>query len=65
MTPEADPCEWYPAEGRPATTSDPSHGDATVSLDGGEWHLCARCAELPAFARFRVRKPLLGARGSS
>jgi hypothetical protein len=37
------------------------HGVATVSLGNGEWHLCASCAALPAFERFKVRKLLASA----
>lgn len=52
-------CEWHPAESRPATVDDPSHGEATVSVGAnGQWHLCAACAALPRFARYRVRKAL-------
>jgi hypothetical protein len=56
---QPDPCEWNPAADRPAREGEPSHGDATVSLGAeGEWHLCASCAALPVFARFKVRKAL-------
>lgn len=54
-----DPCEWHPSENRPAQTGDASHADATVSVGSdGEFHLCASCAALPRFARFKVRRPL-------
>jgi hypothetical protein len=58
---EPDCCEWEPKEGRPSHEGDEPHGDATVSLDNGHWHLCASCAALPAFERFRVRKLLASA----
>jgi len=61
---DCDECEWYPSEGRPACEKDETHGNATVSLGDGQWHLCASCAALPAFDRFRVRKPLPGAGGA-
>jgi hypothetical protein len=54
-----DKCEWNPKAGCPALLTDEPHGDATVSVGpNGEWHLCARCAALPAFALFTVRKAL-------
>jgi hypothetical protein len=37
------------------------HGVATVSLGNGDWHLCAACAALPAFERFKVRRLLASA----
>jgi hypothetical protein len=62
----ADRCEWNPKAGCPARLDDEPHGNATVSVGDGEWHLCARCAALPAFERFTVRKalPLRGVEGS-
>ncbi len=61
---QPDPCEWDPEHGRPAHVDDAPHGDATVSLGDGQWHLCASCAALPAFDRFTVRKPLRQAGGT-
>jgi hypothetical protein len=56
---QPDPCEWNPAEDRPAREGDKPHADATVSLGAdGEWHVCASCAALPVFARFKVRKQM-------
>lgn len=52
-------CEWYPDEGRAATSHDPVHGKAEVVVGArGQWHLCRSCAALPEFRRFRVRKPV-------
>lgn len=35
------------------------NNEATVSVGHeGKWHLCDRCAALPHFKRYRVRKPL-------
>lgn len=54
-----DGCEWFPAEDRPARMDDVPHAVATVSVGAnGAWHLCASCAALPRFKRFRVRKQL-------
>jgi hypothetical protein len=59
-------CEWDPVMGGPAW--DLADGSArlngctrkaTVSVGAnGEWHLCNRCAGLPCFRRFRVRRPI-------
>lgn len=52
-------CEWHPAEDRPALRTDAPHGEATISVGSKpNWHLCADCAELPAFKRKRRRIPL-------
>lgn len=51
-----DPCEWDPVNGRPAMVTDERHADATVSLGGGLWHLCAKCAALREFDRFPVEQ---------
>lgn len=52
-------CEWNPAENRAAFNDDPPHGEATLSVGvDGKWHLCASCAALPAFARYRNRREL-------
>jgi hypothetical protein len=32
--------------------------EAVVSLADGHWHLCAECAALPEFKRYRKRVPL-------
>lgn len=54
-------CEWNP-KASVAAIEPPADGDcpnvATVSLGNGEWHLCASCAGLPRFRRFRRRRPL-------
>ncbi len=59
-----DACEWDPVAARPARDGDKRHADATWSLGDGEWHLCASCAALPEFARYRVRKTLRQAGGT-
>jgi hypothetical protein len=59
-----DPCEWNPAAELPRREGDARHGDATVSLGDGEWHLCAACAALPRFARFTARRPITRPEGT-
>lgn len=59
--------EWDPGRNRPATEIRP-HGctvrdgcehQAVVRLGAkGDWHLCATCAELPRFRRYRVASRL-------
>lgn len=46
-------CEWNPATGTAANVDDPTHGVATVSVGDGKWHLCASCAALPQFNRYK------------
>lgn len=50
-------CEWSPTADRPALSTDPVHGPATINLRGydGGIHLCADCAALPRFKRFKAR----------
>lgn len=53
------PCEWNPNKNAPAAGDDGCRNDATVCVGAdGQWHLCDECAELPRFARYRVRTPL-------
>lgn len=50
-----DPCEYNPDESR-AVYADEVHALATVIVGAkGQWRLCAQCAALPRFDRFRVR----------
>ena len=52
----ADHCEWNPDEDRACYYGE-VHARSTVLVGArGEWRLCADCAALPAFQRFRVRK---------
>lgn len=52
-------CEWNPDADRPGLTGDRYHDDASVLVGSdGAWRLCASCAGLPRFARFRVRRPI-------
>ncbi len=63
-------CEWDPVNDRLAQILAPDveigcKNTATVSVGGGAYHLCASCADLPRFKRYRSRvelkplKPLL------
>lgn len=51
----SDPCEWNPELNELATTEDKPHGDAEISCGTGDRdiHLCASCAELPRFKRYK------------
>lgn len=59
-------CEWEPCLDQPASEieglADSRIGcpnEAVVVLGArGDWHLCASCAELPAFRKFRVAQLL-------
>lgn len=56
-------CEWDPERNRPAQYLPPDielgcRNQATVSIACGTWHLCASCAALPRFSKYRVRTPL-------
>lgn len=58
-----DGCEWNPEEGRAAYDADKHYrkNRATVIVGAdGDWRLCASCAELPEFKRFRRRKRIDG-----
>ena len=60
------PCEWDPAENRPAQSVDASHAEAAVFVGSrGEWHLCESCAALPRFAKYRKRVALKRAKGGA
>ncbi len=56
-------CEWDPQRDRLAQFLPPDiemgcRNRATVSIGNGAYHLCAECAALPRFSRYRVRKAL-------
>ena len=61
-------CEWNPVKNEPAIESsgtpraeDGCLNEATLAVGfRGDWHLCASCAALPAFARYQ-RRALLSA----
>ena len=63
--PRGERCEWNPTLHRPARDDDnpPHDAIATISLGAlSAWHVCADCAKLPHFSRFRTRAPLRRAR---
>lgn len=56
-------CEWDPVNDRLAQILAPDveigcNNTATVSVGGGAYHLCASCADLPRFKRYRSRVEL-------
>lgn len=58
-------CEWDPERDAPAEMridewDERGHAPATVVVGSGRnnWHLCASCADLPRFRRFRARTPI-------
>ncbi len=51
-------CEWNPRAERALYDHEKAHALATVSLGRVAWRLCARCAALPEFKQYRVRKSL-------
>lgn len=55
-------CEWNPEAKRGLHVDERAHAFATVSVgrNYANWHLCAACAALPEFKRYRVRKSLKG-----
>lgn len=55
----ADACEWNPVESRGAYDTDTFHSHAQVLVGAnGTWRLCATCARLPVFSRYRRRDPI-------
>ena len=67
MIPEwDDPCEWNPIAKTAASAMSlvvpgdcPNEAAFVVGADG-QWRLCASCAALPEFKRFRVRTAVRG-----
>lgn len=55
---DSSACEWNPTEGREAYSGE-NHALATVLVgSNGNYRLCAECAALPRFRRFRKRLAL-------
>ena len=59
-----DPCEWDPVAGVPSSVlrgrlilGCGNRAELIVGANG-KWRLCASCAALPKFKRFRKRKPI-------
>lgn len=56
---EATRCEWDPDRDEPSAIGGGCRNEAAVSVGSRtSIHLCASCAALPAFARYRKRRPL-------
>ena len=61
---QADACEWDPVAKVPASVLRGrlilGCGNRAEVIVGakGKWRLCAECAELPEFKRYRKRKPV-------
>lgn len=56
------PCEWNPDRNKPLYWDKhrQSHAEAEVVVGAdGQWHLCASCAALPRFKRYRRRKDIV------
>ena len=54
-------CEWNPAMSAPAIDTDEHYLSMQASVlvgAKGQWRLCAYCALLPAFRKYRVRKEI-------
>lgn len=52
-------CEYNPTDKCARFAGEPSHGEATVCVGyDGAWHLCASCAALPEFRKYRSKRPL-------
>lgn len=58
-------CEYDPARQAAAYEGEGCANVTSVCLGtGGKWHLCASCAALPEFNRYRVRTPLPAGRAA-
>jgi hypothetical protein len=54
----SDPCEYNPTEKRPAWDYE-VHAQADFIVGAnGQWRLCAECAALPEFKRFKIREAI-------
>jgi len=53
-------CEWSPLENAPASIDSGCINQATVSVGRGRnnFHVCASCAVLPRFNRYKYRKEI-------
>ena len=54
----SDPCEWDPEHDHPAFAHEHAHASAVFVLGRGAWRLCASCAALPRFLRYKLRRPI-------
>ena len=56
---ERDPCEWNPETNSLATDADEPHGYAEFVVGAkGQFRLCAKCAALARFKKYRKRSPV-------
>jgi len=54
-----DACEYNPTHKRAAFSCE-GHASAVLLVGSkGKWRLCAECAGLPEFRRFRARQPIV------
>lgn len=54
----SDPCEYNPVAGRAAYIHE-VHARAMWLVGAkGQWRICGKCAALPYFRRYRVRKQI-------
>jgi hypothetical protein len=52
-------CEFDPVSRAAKYEGEGCPNEAVISLGhNGEWHLCASCAAMPEFHRYRVRTPI-------
>lgn len=58
MIKESGRCEYDPATKAAAHEGDGCANRATVSIAHGMWHLCAQCAALPEFRKYRRREAI-------
>ena len=63
----SDYCEWNPTAIDYAKEGDPFHAYATWSIGSGKGNIrvCAHCAQLPRFKRYRKRAEIRAGRAMS
>lgn len=57
-----DGCEWCPDADRPSYGGDKHYETTPAEVmvgAGTPWRLCASCAKLPRFARYRTRRAIV------
>jgi len=60
---DPDPCEWNPRKNAPALSLDDWHASAALVVGvNGQWRLCRKCAVLPRFRSYRVRREITAGR---
>lgn len=58
-----DPCEYNPNEHRACYENEVHAPAEWIVGANGKWRLCSKCAALPEFKRFRVRRKIQTANG--